>query len=48
MLAMNGVPIIHAVMTPTVSFPMFVLGITMLPATIVGVIAGIAAVVQNY
>jgi len=48
MLAMNGVPIVHAVMTPTVSFPMFVLGITMLPATIVGVIAGIAATVQNY
>ena len=48
MLAMNSGPIIDAVMKPTVSFPMFVLGITMLPATIVGAIAGIAATVQNY
>ncbi len=48
MLAMNSGPIIDAVMKPTVSFPMFVLGITMLPATIVGTLAGIAAMVQNY
>lgn len=48
MLALNGVPIFHAVSAPSTSFPMFVLGITMLPAMIVGIIAGIAAIVQNY
>lgn len=48
LVAMNFEPMLAAVMSPTVSFPMFVLGATMLPAAIVGIIAGIAATVQNY
>ena len=48
LLAMDFGPILSAFMNPTVSLPAFILAATLLPAGIVGIVAGIAATIQNY
>ena len=48
MLALNGEPIVTGALNPTTSFAAFLISATMLPATAIGILGGIAATIQNY